>query len=91
MLDIPVACIPSALTAEEAARSQQLRARLATAILRVRDEADGCSFEYPDDPEVFRVAAEWIGLERRCCPCHSSFDGQAAISRPRCGSAALRV
>jgi hypothetical protein len=68
MLDIPIACIPSALTGEERARSQHLRTHLASATSRVIDEVDGYSYEYPDDPELLRVAAEWIVLERRCCP-----------------------
>lgn len=29
---------------------------------------DGYAFLYPGDPQLFLRLAEWITLERRCCP-----------------------
>jgi len=66
--DLPIACIPSALTLEQRKRSQELRAQLASETKRVLEEPDGYSYEYPADPAVLRTAGEWIGLERLCCP-----------------------
>lgn len=65
---VPIACVPNALTREERARSQELRRELAGATEETRPLASGYSFRYRNDPALFRKAAEWIALERRCCP-----------------------
>jgi hypothetical protein len=41
MFEIPIVCIPSALSHEQRHRSQQLREQLASATVRVIDEPDG--------------------------------------------------
>jgi hypothetical protein len=30
--------------------------------------SDGYAFRLPADPVLFQQAAEWVALERRCCP-----------------------
>ena len=61
-------CRPDALSKDERARSKSLRDRLSAATDDTSELADGYAFRYPADPSLFRAAAEWIVLERRCCP-----------------------
>jgi len=37
-------------------------------VQETRETADGFAFRLADDPPLFAAAAEWIPLERRCCP-----------------------
>jgi hypothetical protein len=64
----PIACRPAALTADERERSARLRADVAAGVSRTIELSDGYSFQLRGDPKVFQSAAEWITLERRCCP-----------------------
>ncbi|MGH3117766.1 MAG: hypothetical protein ACRD09_12245 [Vicinamibacterales bacterium] len=64
----PIACRLDALSPEERQRQQALRQDLEAAIESVREAPDGYVFTYRDDATVFRRAAEWLTLERRCCP-----------------------
>jgi hypothetical protein len=65
---IPIACRPNALSKEERIRSQALRTELASATTARKELADGYRFVYRADASLFQKAAEWISLERRCCP-----------------------
>jgi hypothetical protein len=49
-------------------RYATLRAALKAAVTEVRELADGYAAHLTPDPAVFRQVAEWITLERRCCP-----------------------
>ena len=64
----PIACRLDALTAAERSRQQALRAELETAIVARRETAGGYRFVYRADPAVLGAAAQWIAIERRCCP-----------------------
>jgi hypothetical protein len=62
------ACRIDTLDARQRQRQQELLA-LMRRRAEVPDElADGYAFRLPADPVLFQQAAEWIGLERRCCP-----------------------
>jgi len=63
-----VVCVPSALSAEERKRSALLRELLAETRLGATETSDGYAFAQKPDATVFQAAAEWISLERRCCP-----------------------
>jgi hypothetical protein len=65
---IPIACRPGALDDQERQRSQALRAELAAAAIRADELPDGYRFTCRPDAAIFQKAAEWVGLERRCCP-----------------------
>jgi hypothetical protein len=65
---IPVACVPLALTGEERARSAELRQKIAADIGQFLELPDGYAFRLSGDPEGLRSVAEWVPLERRCCP-----------------------
>lgn len=64
----PIACRLDALTPAERIRQQALRRELDAAIVERRETADGHLFVYRADPAVVPAVAEWMALERRCCP-----------------------
>jgi len=62
------ACRIDTLDGNQRRRQQEL-----LALMRLRAQApdelpDGYEIRLPTDPVLFQQAAEWIGLERRCCP-----------------------
>jgi hypothetical protein len=63
-----LACDLGAFDAVQRARYSALRAELAARRLDVRESADGYVFDFPTDPESIRALAEFVTLERRCCP-----------------------
>src|SRR5260370_34713381 len=66
--DSPLFCNLNALTAAERTRHQELTRRLFDAVGEHRRLADGFTFRV--DGQRFPIVdlAEWIVLERRCCP-----------------------
>jgi len=57
-----------ALGASGQARHAALVAELASAGPAVEELAEGFAFRFPSRPYLFLRVAEWIGLERECCP-----------------------
>ena len=64
----PIACNLNALDNEQRRRHQSLTAQLRAAAQETRELPDGYSFRLPSDGATIQRAAEWITLERRCCP-----------------------
>lgn len=64
----PIACNLNALDREQRLRHQSLTAALRDAMRETRELPDGYSFRLPSDEATIHRAAEWITLERRCCP-----------------------
>lgn len=62
----PIACDLSALSADERERRGTVDTQLRAAVQQMRDLRDGYAFRFP--LEVYRLAADFIDLERRCCP-----------------------
>ncbi len=60
------ACNAKALSQPERARYQDLTQRLFAAVQENRELSDGYGFRLP--PGELIAVAEWVGLERRCCP-----------------------
>ena len=60
-------CKVNALTPTERTRSAALLAELRAAMLERAELDDGYAFRLRDDASLAGVA-EWIALERRCCP-----------------------
>jgi hypothetical protein len=52
----------------ETLRYQALRAAIKTAVEEIRELTDGYAARLRPDQALFRQVAEWITLERRCCP-----------------------
>jgi hypothetical protein len=64
----PIACHLNALDREQRRRHQSLTAQLRAAVQETRELPDGYSFRLPSDEATIQRTAEWITLERRCCP-----------------------
>ena len=60
------ACNMKALNATERARYQELTTALMTATQEKRELPNGYGFRLA--PSSLMAAAEWISLERKCCP-----------------------
>ena len=68
MSDAPLGCRMDALGASGRARHAALLAELASAGPAVEELTEGFAFRFPSRPYLFLRVAEWIGLERECCP-----------------------
>jgi hypothetical protein len=66
--DAPLACRMDLLGASSRARHAALVAELASTAPAVEELAEGFAFRFPSRPYLFLRVAEWIGLERECCP-----------------------
>jgi hypothetical protein len=66
--DTPFACDMSALNKEQRVRVLDLLAELKAKRQEIMELPDGFSFRYEMDSHAFLNAAEFITLERLCCP-----------------------
>jgi hypothetical protein len=64
----PIGCRLDALDKAGRHRQQVLLEAVRRIVLGVRDLPDGLGLVFPADPATFLQLAEWISLERRCCP-----------------------
>ncbi len=64
----PIACQVGVFSPEERQRYQTVRKRIEAALIRIVEVDDGYVLHLPDDDVMLAVVAEWIALERRCCP-----------------------
>jgi len=66
---IPVlACNPSAMDAEQRSRHSRLAADLRARVREVVETPEGYAFRLDGGGEVLLWAAEFVSLERLCCP-----------------------
>ncbi|SRR5579884_1218667 len=63
-----IACNLKAIAGAERSRYKELVKRLRTAIRRRTEIADGYIFQLDSRTVTLPEAAEWISLERLCCP-----------------------
>lgn len=63
-----VACRLDAFDERERARHRQLAAELLAAVSDVEELPDGYAVRFPAKPFLFLRIAQWIELERACCP-----------------------
>jgi hypothetical protein len=68
MSDMVFACRLDVFDRSEKQRYQELRTTLKAAVLESRELPDGYAMRLTADAGLFRQVAEWITLERRCCP-----------------------
>ena len=61
-------CRFDTLDGNERRRQQELLSLMRRSAQARYDLPEGYEFRLPTDPVLFQQAAEWIGLERRCCP-----------------------
>ena len=62
------ACRIDTLDRPQRQRQQELLALMRRRALGQDELPDGYAFRLPADPVLFQQAAEWVSLERRCCP-----------------------
>ena len=68
MTTSPLQCHLNVFNADEQQRYAAVRAAMKRAARETRELPDGYAVRLLDDPIVFKDVAEWITLERRCCP-----------------------
>jgi hypothetical protein len=61
-------CRIDTLDGNERRRQQELLALMRRRAQAQDELPEGYEVRLPTDPVLFQQAAEWIGLERRCCP-----------------------
>ncbi len=66
--DTPFACDMSALNAEQRKRVLDLLEELKAKRQDIKELPNGYAFRYQMESDIFRDAAEFITLERLCCP-----------------------
>src|SRR5262245_19478333 len=81
----PIACRMGALDKAQRVRQAELLERFRQRVMVPRVLADGLAFDLPADPALFREVAEWITLERLCCPfldfsLEWRFDGSVSVT-----------
>ena len=64
----PFFCNLSALSADERKHHRELTTRLRESVKEVRELADGYGFRLATEAADIRLVAEWVTLERLCCP-----------------------
>lgn len=68
MPDSPLACRLDALDAKQRGRHAQLAGELTAAATGVEELPEGYAVRFPARPFLFLRLAEWMELERACCP-----------------------
>jgi hypothetical protein len=66
--EVPIACNPAALTAEQRERQRALIGLLRADAKEVRELDDGYAFRHSPDRAVLLAIAEFVTNERLCCP-----------------------
>jgi hypothetical protein len=64
----PIACRTNALDKTQRKRQQELLDLVRRSAQATQELPDGYAFRLAADPALFQQAAEWVSLERRCCP-----------------------
>jgi hypothetical protein len=65
---VPFACDLKAFTPDQRARHHQLIVRVTSAVTEARDLRDGYSLRVNTAQAPLVDVADWVDLERRCCP-----------------------
>ncbi len=64
----PLACDLDAISASERPRYNELRKMLAASAVGKRELPDGIAIQISTERMALAQLAEWIALERKCCP-----------------------
>ena len=67
-IEAPFLCSLTALSATERERHKDLGRQLRTGVKEIRELPVGYAFRLPGERQSISVVAEWISLERLCCP-----------------------
>ena len=66
--DLPIACNPNAISAEQSERWMVVGKQMYQAIQEVRELSNGYAFRLPSDSAILLIIAEDLTIERLCCP-----------------------
>ncbi len=66
--EIPIACDLTAIPAEQREHHNATAEQIFASVLETREVPDGYAFHLPEEPGMLLKAAEFINLERLCCP-----------------------
>jgi hypothetical protein len=64
----PLACDLTAISATDRPRYNELRRILASSAIAKRDLPNGIAIQIAPDKVTLPQLAEWISMERKCCP-----------------------
>ncbi len=64
----PFACDMTAIAEAQRGKHAANISKLFRAVVEVQEIADGYRFRFANSPEILNTAAEFIALERLCCP-----------------------
>ena len=64
----PFACDMHAIPLESRAAHQSNTERLFSLVQQVQELPNGYTFRLPNETDVWKLAAEFVDLERLCCP-----------------------
>src|SRR5947209_62141 len=64
----PIACNVTPFSPAERERWQELGRDWRTKVQEIRELPDGYAFQLPSDAASIVAAAEWMSLDRLCCP-----------------------
>lgn len=64
----PLACDMTAIAPEQRPAHMAAIKQVFGLVQSMRELPDGYAFELPNEPDILRTAAEFISLERLCCP-----------------------
>lgn len=65
---IPIACTPTAMTEEQRERYKELKTEMAKSHQETVELSNGYAFRFPTETSQILQLAEFISLERLCCP-----------------------
>jgi hypothetical protein len=68
MSDVAFACRLDVFDSADRRRYGVLRTEMQAAVQEVKTLSDGYALRLRPEADLFRDVAEWITLERRCCP-----------------------
>ncbi len=68
MTDVGLACRLDVFEGAEKAQYETLRRAMRSGMQEARELSDGYAIRLTPDPVLFQQSAQWITLERRCCP-----------------------
>jgi len=66
--ELPLLCRMDALDQRQRERHRALLSQLKAAVQDVKELTDGYAFGFSSDAFLFLCLAEWVTLERACCP-----------------------
>ena len=67
-MNAPIACQLGVFSDEERGRYASLRSLILGAVSQIVEIENGYVFHLPGDDAMLATVADWVALERRCCP-----------------------